>query len=476
MRAGTEYHVAGSRAGVRGTRSVRARAALGCGGGLVVWCGRRMGGGRLERAARTVLAIPAPRRCVCAASTRGCRPACAPPSAASRGSGVEGFTDRMAEWLSAADVLVHSTAGLTVLEAQMCGTWAISYGWGVGRIRVNNRAYRRWGLADVAAGPRSWPRRWAARSARRGPRGLRLRRAPGRAEAVLGLSRAGRNVSRLTAGVEPSASAPPRTSGERGEDHARREASRSTPRGRRAGRAGPGATSRARTRPPRRAARIRWSAAMSSTIASPATAAVAAPQPSAAATVAARERVGEQLARQARGGEAAARGDHRAGRRGRRRAHEPRGGSGEGERAEHDRQRRRVRRAAHASRRRRQASSAEPGGDRRDRRRGRAAGPARRASGGRAQSSSTRPSASVGCTTVSGASERAAICSGQPRIASAGGRQPARAPHEPAEQPGADPALAQRARLAGLDAPPRRRSTRPRPPPARSRRPPRPRS
>jgi processive 1,2-diacylglycerol beta-glucosyltransferase len=66
---------------------------------------------------------------------------------------VEGFTERMCEWLAAADVLVHSTAGLTVLEAQMCGTWAISYGWGVGHIRLNNRAYARFGLADVAATP-----------------------------------------------------------------------------------------------------------------------------------------------------------------------------------------------------------------------------------------------------------------------------------------------------------------------------------
>jgi UDP-N-acetylglucosamine:LPS N-acetylglucosamine transferase len=61
-----------------------------------------------------------------------------------------GFTTRMCEWLAAADVLVHSTAGLTVLEAELCGTWAISYGWGVGHIRVNNAAYRRFGLAAVA--------------------------------------------------------------------------------------------------------------------------------------------------------------------------------------------------------------------------------------------------------------------------------------------------------------------------------------
>jgi UDP-N-acetylglucosamine:LPS N-acetylglucosamine transferase len=62
-----------------------------------------------------------------------------------------GFTERMVEWMAAADVLVHSTAGLTILEAQLCGTHAISYGWGVGHIRINNAAYRRFGLAHVAA-------------------------------------------------------------------------------------------------------------------------------------------------------------------------------------------------------------------------------------------------------------------------------------------------------------------------------------
>jgi processive 1,2-diacylglycerol beta-glucosyltransferase len=62
----------------------------------------------------------------------------------------EGFTTRIAEWIAAADVLVHSTAGLTMREAELCGTWAISYGWGHGHIRVNNAAYRRFGLAAVA--------------------------------------------------------------------------------------------------------------------------------------------------------------------------------------------------------------------------------------------------------------------------------------------------------------------------------------
>ena len=64
---------------------------------------------------------------------------------------VEGFTDRMTDWMAAADVLVHSTGGLTVLEADMCGLPVISYGWGRGHLRANNRAFRRFGLADVVS-------------------------------------------------------------------------------------------------------------------------------------------------------------------------------------------------------------------------------------------------------------------------------------------------------------------------------------
>jgi processive 1,2-diacylglycerol beta-glucosyltransferase len=63
---------------------------------------------------------------------------------------VEGFTQRMPDWFAAADLLVHSTAGLTVLEAIMSGCGVVSYGWGVGHVRVNNEAFTRHGLAEVA--------------------------------------------------------------------------------------------------------------------------------------------------------------------------------------------------------------------------------------------------------------------------------------------------------------------------------------
>jgi processive 1,2-diacylglycerol beta-glucosyltransferase len=64
---------------------------------------------------------------------------------------VVGFTEQMSEWLAAADALIHSTGGLTVLEAHVRGCPTISYGWGRGHIRVHNKAFRRFGFAEVAS-------------------------------------------------------------------------------------------------------------------------------------------------------------------------------------------------------------------------------------------------------------------------------------------------------------------------------------
>ncbi len=50
------------------------------------------------------------------------------------------FTDKMPELLAAADVLVHSTGGVTCLEARAAGTPIVSYGLPVGHARLNTRA------------------------------------------------------------------------------------------------------------------------------------------------------------------------------------------------------------------------------------------------------------------------------------------------------------------------------------------------
>jgi UDP-N-acetylglucosamine:LPS N-acetylglucosamine transferase len=129
-----------------------ARAALGLPteAPVVLISGGGWGIGDLEGAARVALALPgATVACLCGTNAH-LRMRLGRAFAGDVRLRLEGFTERMPEWLSAADVLVHSTAGLTVLEAQMCGTRVISYGWGVAHVRENNRAYLRFGLADVA--------------------------------------------------------------------------------------------------------------------------------------------------------------------------------------------------------------------------------------------------------------------------------------------------------------------------------------
>jgi processive 1,2-diacylglycerol beta-glucosyltransferase len=53
---------------------------------------------------------------------------------------IYGFTDKMPEILAAADVLVHSTGGVTCLEARAAGTPVVSYGLPIGHARLNTRA------------------------------------------------------------------------------------------------------------------------------------------------------------------------------------------------------------------------------------------------------------------------------------------------------------------------------------------------
>jgi processive 1,2-diacylglycerol beta-glucosyltransferase len=63
---------------------------------------------------------------------------------------VYGFTDKMPQILAAADALVHSTGGVTCLEAKAAGTPVVSYGLPVGHARVNTRAMAQLDLLRLA--------------------------------------------------------------------------------------------------------------------------------------------------------------------------------------------------------------------------------------------------------------------------------------------------------------------------------------
>jgi processive 1,2-diacylglycerol beta-glucosyltransferase len=122
---------------------LRARRALGLpeDGRMVVVSGGGWGVGDIAGAVREFIRVPEVTSIVCLAArneplARSLRRTFADEPRVH----VYGFTERMPELLAAADVLVHSTGGVTCLEAMATGTPVVSYGLPVGHARLNTRA------------------------------------------------------------------------------------------------------------------------------------------------------------------------------------------------------------------------------------------------------------------------------------------------------------------------------------------------
>ncbi|MBS1871149.1 MAG: glycosyltransferase [Actinobacteria bacterium] len=105
-----------------------------------------------------------------------------------------GFTTEVPALFAGADALIHSTAGLTVLEAWAVGCPVISYGWGRGHIRANNRAYARFGIADVAKDRDALAAALRRALAQRGSPVAAFAQLPVAADVVLDLLAAGHHV------------------------------------------------------------------------------------------------------------------------------------------------------------------------------------------------------------------------------------------------------------------------------------------
>ncbi len=110
-------------------------------GRMIVVSGGGWGVGDVEGAVREFIRVPEASSIVCLAGrneqlAKKLRETFAGESRVH----VYGFTDRMPEIMAAADVLVHSTGGVTCLEAMAAGTPVVSYGLPVGHARVNTRA------------------------------------------------------------------------------------------------------------------------------------------------------------------------------------------------------------------------------------------------------------------------------------------------------------------------------------------------
>jgi processive 1,2-diacylglycerol beta-glucosyltransferase len=132
---------------------VASRSALGlpAQGRMVVVSGGGWGVGDVEGAVRTIAEIPGVSAIVCLAGrNEQLLQRLREDFAGESRVHVYGFTESMPEILAAADTLVHSTGGVTCLEAKATGTPVVSYGLPVGHARLNTRAMADLGLLRLA--------------------------------------------------------------------------------------------------------------------------------------------------------------------------------------------------------------------------------------------------------------------------------------------------------------------------------------
>jgi processive 1,2-diacylglycerol beta-glucosyltransferase len=122
---------------------IEARRGLGlpAEGRMVVVSGGGWGVGDVEGAVRELCKVPDITSIVCLAGRNELLAARLEESFGNEARvHVYGFTDKMPQLLAAADALVHSTGGVTCLEAKATGTPVVSYGLPVGHARLNTRA------------------------------------------------------------------------------------------------------------------------------------------------------------------------------------------------------------------------------------------------------------------------------------------------------------------------------------------------
>jgi UDP-N-acetylglucosamine:LPS N-acetylglucosamine transferase len=106
---------------------------------------------------------------------------------------VLGYTDAMPDLLGAADALVHSTGGLTCLEAAAHGCPVIAYGFSYGHVRHNVAAMVRVGVASRAGDPAELAARLRAVLAQP-PRTFELNGRPTAASVILSLTESGSQI------------------------------------------------------------------------------------------------------------------------------------------------------------------------------------------------------------------------------------------------------------------------------------------
>jgi processive 1,2-diacylglycerol beta-glucosyltransferase len=135
---------------LRRRRETDARRALGLPeqGPLILVSGGGWGVGKLERAVRAALRLEGANVvCICGLNERVRErlDACFADEPRTR---IYGFTRQMSELIAASDAVVHSTAGVTCLEALVRGKPIIAFGSPAGHARWNAKAIARLGMGE----------------------------------------------------------------------------------------------------------------------------------------------------------------------------------------------------------------------------------------------------------------------------------------------------------------------------------------
>jgi processive 1,2-diacylglycerol beta-glucosyltransferase len=123
-------------------------------GAIAAVSGGGWGVGKLEEATRAALEIEDLSVICLAGRSENMRRRLELAFAAEARVSVWGFTDRMSDLLGAADVLVHSTGGVTVLEALARNCPVIAYGAPPGHARLTAKALVKEGLGQLALSPK----------------------------------------------------------------------------------------------------------------------------------------------------------------------------------------------------------------------------------------------------------------------------------------------------------------------------------
>lgn len=119
-------------------------------GPVVLVSGGGWGVGKLERAVRAALDVPGAHViCICGLNDEAHARLVAAFEDEPRAR-IHGYTSRMRDLIAAADVVVHSTGGVTCLEALVLGRPLVAFGVPPGHAKWNAKAHERLGMGETA--------------------------------------------------------------------------------------------------------------------------------------------------------------------------------------------------------------------------------------------------------------------------------------------------------------------------------------